>query len=184
MNIDHFYSKSMIYDNYKEENLEFTVFFRYFYDCKCVYVLNLFSVKYYFLGAFATAIAFKTTGQTVSSNATLTIIGDPIPEAPAKSTTPPDKGQQLAAPQNIEPTFDNGFHIRYEINTPQKIEERPTNTGYAYASISGGTSSGEKIKKKHVTTIAERSFNFKKRFKSWVPKRKKKYRPHICGRFK
>jgi hypothetical protein len=147
--------------------------------------LNLFLVKYYFLGTFAIAIAFKTTGQTVSSNATLTIIGDPLPEAPAKSTTPPDKDQQLAPPQNIEPTFDNGFHIRYEINTPQKTEERPTNTGYAYASISGGgTGTGEKIKKRHGTTIAERSFNLKKRFKSWAPKRKKKYRPHICGRFK
>jgi hypothetical protein len=144
---------------------------------------------------FIAAIAFTTHAQTVSSNATLTIIGDPLPETPDKNpspvnnpyintTAPPDKGQQLASPQNIEPTFDNGFHIRYEINTPQKTEDRPANTGYAYASISGGgVSIGEKIKKKHATTIAERSFNFKKRFNHWAPKRKKKYRPHICGRF-
>jgi hypothetical protein len=157
--------------------------------------LNLFTTKYYLLSIFAIAIAFETSGQTVSSNATLTIIGDPLPETPDKSTTPvsnpyvntttpPDKDQQLATPQNIDPTFDNGFHIRYEINTPQKTEERPANTGYAYASISaGGVSTGEKIKKKRVTTIAERSFNFKKRFNRWAPKRKKKYRPHICGRF-
>jgi hypothetical protein len=157
--------------------------------------LNLFPIKYYFLGVVVTTMFFATHAQTVSSNATLTIIGDPLPETPEKSPTPvnnpyintaapPDKDQQLATPQNIEPTFDNGFHIRYEVNIPQKTEERPANTGNAYASLSAGSaSSGEKIKKKHVTTIAERSFNFKKRFNSWAPKRKKKYRPHICGRF-
>jgi hypothetical protein len=156
--------------------------------------LNLFN-KYYFFGVIAGAIAFEAPAQTVSSNATLTIIGDPLPETSDKNitavsnpyintSTPPEKEQQMATPQNIEPTFDNGFHIRYEINTPQKTEERPANTGYTYASISGErVNSGEKIKKKHVVTIAERSFNFKKRFNHWAPKRKKKYRPHICGRF-
>jgi hypothetical protein len=169
------------------------IFFVIFIIANEFNALNLFN-KYYFLVAFA-GIAFTVPAQTVSSNATLTIIGDPLPEVPDKSitsvsnpyintNTPPDKSQQLAAPQHIEPTFDNGFHIRYEINSPQKIDERPTSTGYAYASISGGgASTTEKIKKKHVTTLAERSFNFKKRFNHWAPKRKKKYRPHICGRF-
>ncbi len=182
--------------------MDLTDFFRYFYTCKLFYALGLFNIKYYLPSVIVVFVAFKTLGQTVSSsNATLTIIGDPLPDKPdnnapapanpyINTTQPPDKTQQLATPQNIEPTFDNGFHIRYEINTPQKTEERPAavsteNNGYAYASISGGggVSTGEKNKRKHVVTIAERSFNFKKRVKSWAPKRKKKYRPHICGRF-
>lgn len=154
-------------------------------------------LKYYFCTVLMFIIACKTFSQTVSNNATVTIIGD-IPEPPANTTgsgtnpyinisVPPGDDGQLASPQNIDPTFENGFHIRYEIveNTRQ-IEERPGSTGYEYASISGGSSSGGvssvKSKRKHMT-MTERSFNLKKRLNTWIPKRKKKYRPNICGRF-
>lgn len=143
------------------------------------------------------SVASRTFSQTVSSNATVTIIGDPVSESASgggagtnpyiNESEPPEKGQQLASPQNIEPTFENGFHIRYEVfETQKKTEERPSNTGYEYASLesSGGSvSGGSKMKKKHSVNMTEKSFNFRKKLKTWMPKRKKKYRPNVCGRF-
>ena len=154
-------------------------------------------LKYYCCTILLFTIALKTYSQTVSNNATVTIIGDPILETPPANVSgnnpyinvsqPPSGDRQLASPQNIDPTFENGFHIRYEIvEQHQQLDERPANTGYEYASLSATTSSGGsssvKSKRKHMT-FTERSFNFKKRFKTWMPKRKKKYRPNICGRF-
>ncbi len=151
-------------------------------------------LKYYFsiLLLFIVADSFS---QSISNNATLTIIGDPIPEGPINvsggrgnpyinTSVPPEDEQELASPQNIEPTFENGFYIRYQIVESPKEEERPIGTGYEYASITSSSTTAVKIGKKHMMNIAQKSFNFKKKIKSWIPKRKKKYRPHLCGRFK
>ncbi|HET6226442.1 MAG TPA: hypothetical protein VFF27_09200 [Bacteroidia bacterium] len=129
-------------------------------------------------------------GQT-SSNATVTIVGgDPNENVTVEPSSNPPEGGQIADPQNIEPTLENGFHIRYRIDTPQK-EEAPAANEYASLSSTpggstgsySGSSGGVKVKKKHIATMSERSFNLKKRLNAWMPKRKKKYRPNICGRF-
>ena len=133
------------------------------------------------------------TYTTFAQSNTVTIIGDPVSGVSTNSSgggnpyiqsTAPQKDQQLATPQNIEPTFENGFHIRYEVNEPEKTDERPGSTGYEYASIDADSGrSGVKVKRKHVATFTERTFYFKKKVKAWMPKRKKKYRPNVCGRF-
>lgn len=96
----------------------------------------------------------------------------------------PQVQQQLSAQTNtIKPSLENGFHMRFEINSQYAIE--PTIiTGFSTtsASIGGGEMSSGKSKI-HATTMAERSFNFKKKIRSKIPKRKKKYHPHLCGRF-
>jgi hypothetical protein len=145
--------------------------------------------KYY----LCTILFFSITCLTFAqSNNTVTIIGDPVSETsaggndsggsnPYSQKAPPGKEQELASPRNIEPTFENGFHIRYEMTEPEKTIERPSTE---YASIAPGSGgSGTRIKKKHVTTFTERTFYFKKKVKTWMPKRKKKYRPNVCGRF-
>ncbi|HRG37528.1 MAG TPA: hypothetical protein PK289_03265 [Bacteroidia bacterium] len=128
------------------------------------------------------------------SNATVTIIGGDAevensnPGPPSTLQSPPVNGAQLAEPQNIEPTLENSFHIRYRIDTPQKQEETQAVTEYASisaggVSISSGSSSGTKAKRRRIPTMTERTFNFKKRYRAWMPKHKKKYRPNVCGRF-
>jgi hypothetical protein len=95
------------------------------------------------------------------------------------NTNPPPSQNQVAGlnkEDNIEPTLENGFHMRFEMTSPS-ISER---SGSGYMSAGGG--SGAKAKK-HVTTLTERSFNAKKKIRGILPKRKKKYRPHLCGRF-
>lgn len=128
------------------------------------------------------------------SSSTVTIIGgDPGSENSNSSASqnmepPPVNGGELAEPQNIEPTLENGFHIRYRIDTPSKQEENQVVTEYASISAGGvamssGSSSGTKAKRKRGPSINEYSFNIKKRCKAWMPKHKKKYRPNVCGRF-
>lgn len=127
------------------------------------------------------------------SNSTVTIIGgDPgvensDPSVSQNLESPPVNGGQLAEPQNIEPTLENGFHIRYRIDTPLKQEENQAATEYASiskggASVSAGSSGGTKVKRKR-SSIGEYSFNIKKRCRAMMPKHKKKYRPNVCGRF-
>ena len=92
--------------------------------------------------------------------------------------------------QNIEPTLENGFHVRFELNQAsqeydiQKADNPAVIVGISSGSTSssgGGASVGKP--KKHNTTLSERSFNTKKKLKTWLPKRKKRYHPHLCGRF-
>lgn len=167
-------------------------FFVIFITLKSKFTLvNLYYRKY----CICTILFCSITYHTFSQGNTVTIIGDPVTEIAPNSnsgggnpylqnTTPPEKGNELARPQEIEPTFENGFHIRYEVKEPEKVEERPSSTGYEYASIvAGGGGAGTKIKRKHVVTFTERTFTFKKKVKTWMPKRKKKYRPNVCGRF-
>lgn len=143
-----------------------------------------------------TLLFFSITYTTFAQSNTVTIIGDPVTEVstgagssggggnPYIQVTAPEKDQQLASPQHVEPTFENGFHIRYDVTEPEKVDERAGTTGYEYASIAaGGGGSGVKVKRKHIITFTERTFTFRKKVKTWMPKRKKKYRPNVCGRF-
>ncbi|MDQ3048599.1 MAG: hypothetical protein M3R27_13705 [Bacteroidota bacterium] len=159
-------------------------------------------LKYCLSGTLVLSI-FALTAQTNPGNqAVVTIIGNSVSDNNnnldnnfnnyqnnndnnpyIQSNEPPKQQQQFvqAVSNNIEPTLENGFHLRFEMNS-QPVERMNT-SGYASASAggSGGGSYGKA--KKHSTTMTERSFNFKKKVKKWLPKRKKKYRPHLCGRF-
>jgi hypothetical protein len=144
--------------------------------------------KYYFVVAMLFCSVLFLKAQSSSNAAVMIVGGDPNENVVVAPASNPPEGGQIADPQNIEPTLENGFHIRYRIDSPQTQEQPSANE---YASLSSGpgysktsaSSGGVKIKRKHVVTFTERSFNFKKRFKAWMPKHKKKYRPNICGRF-
>ncbi|MGZ4059434.1 MAG: hypothetical protein ACXVPU_10410 [Bacteroidia bacterium] len=132
-----------------------------------------------------------------SNQAMVTIVGD-TPEANNANdfvnTNPsldnnnePQIQQQLTAQNNVEPTLENGFHMRFEVNSQQAVE--PTSiAGFApvttaSSSSSAGSSASSGKSKKHGTSVAAISFNAKKKIRSKIPKRKKKYHPHLCGRF-
>ncbi|MCW3085221.1 MAG: hypothetical protein JWP12_2587 [Bacteroidetes bacterium] len=141
-------------------------------------------------------VAFRASAQpdnNTNNDATVTIVGN-IPDnndnnLPGNYSTqttndqPPPPAQQQLAPKNdnIEPTIENGFHMRYQIQSPGSAE-RMVSVG---SSSAGGSSvsSGAKSKR-HAVSLAERSFNFKKKFKNWCPHRKKKYHPTLCEKFK
>ncbi len=129
---------------------------------------------------FLIGICFDTRSQTTSSNATVTIIGDPLVNGVNSDASPTDKDQKITTPQQIDPTFENGFHIRFDLVSPaQKIAPSADEKGRYTAS--GGSS--KKIKRRHNPSLSKMQFNVKKRVNTWVPERKKKYRPHLCGRF-
>lgn len=145
---------------------------------------------------FAFTVFSQSTNQ--SNQSVVTIIGD-APETnndphdfinsnPYTENTEPQIQQQMTS-QNIEPTLENGFHIRFELNQASqeyniKAPDAPSlsSSGFSSGSSGGGSASVGKTKK-HVVTAEERAFNAKKRFRTWFPKRKKRYRPHLCGRF-
>lgn len=147
----------------------------------------------------AFAVFSQTNAQ--SNQSVVTIVGDApqtnadndpndfINSNPYSENTEPQIQQQMTA-QNIEPTLENGFHIRFELNQAsqeyniKKPDPGALASGFAStSSSSGGGSASVGKTKKHGTSIDERTFNAKKRFRTWFPKRKKRYRPHLCGRF-
>ena len=80
--------------------------------------------------------------------------------------------QAYALNNNIEPSLDNGFHIRFQLNLPSINE-------FAYKSSQNNYSSARKIK----TTFAKRNFIRKRRFKKLFSYTKKNYKTSLCGRF-
>ncbi|MBA3971815.1 MAG: hypothetical protein H0X46_06655 [Bacteroidetes bacterium] len=158
----------------------------------------------YCLSGTLSLIAFTVYSQpngNQSNQAVVTIVGnapadnlgntfnnDPndfINSNPYTENNEPPVQQQMTS-QNIEPTLENGFHIRFELNS-QKTEDQILSSSLTASSSTGTSSSGGGASvgrtKKRTVTLAERTFNAKKRLKSWLPKRKKRYHPHLCGRF-
>ncbi len=152
----------------------------------------LTSFKYCLFSAFL-LVAVSVFSQE-SNQVVITIVGN-VPDVSiydnigisnpyADPISEPQVQQQLSSQNNnIVPSLENGFHMRFEMNAQHSIE--PTIiAGFSSTAVStrGGemTSGKSKIR---VTTIAERSFNIKKKLRSKFPKRKKKYHPHLCGRF-
>ena len=92
-----------------------------------------------------------------------------------QSSEPVVQQQTVQSNQIIEPTLENGFHVRFQVNSTQPMER----------TSSAGTSSGNSYNKarKHGISMAKLSFDVKKRVKCWLPERKKKYHPTLCGRF-
>ncbi|MES2286317.1 MAG: hypothetical protein V4547_11565 [Bacteroidota bacterium] len=94
-----------------------------------------------------------------------------------QTEAPPDQKQQVQKNQNIEPTLENGFHMRFEVSSSQPIAQMGS------SSFSSAGEDYEKKVKRRGKKLNERSLNIKKRLKRALPARKKKYRPTICGRF-
>ncbi len=158
---------------------------------RCKYCLSVI-VSLAALPAFA-----QTNAQ--GNQSVVTIVGD-APETnndphdfinsnPYNENNAPQMQQQMTS-QNIEPTLENGFHIRYELEQGSQgyaIEKPDTRVSSSYtasaSSSSGGGSASVGKTKKHNPSIDERTFNTKKKLKRWLPKRKKRYHPHLCGRF-
>lgn len=150
-------------------------------------------LKYCFLSVVSFLTVSVYSQQTnLDNQAVVTIVGDApdmnnndvhdfINSNPYSENNEPQIQQQMTV-QNIEPTLENGFHIRFELNS-SKTEEPIVSSGFSSSSSSGGGSASVGKTKKHGTTLSERSFNAKKRLKSWLPDRKRRYHPHLCGRF-
>ena len=138
-------------------------------------------------------LSLRVFSQSANNDAVVTIIGNPALSNvntldnnigngnyyQQQANEPPAPAQQQFAEtnQNVEPSLENGFHMRFQVTSPQSVE-RVTSYG-----SSSSSSSGAKVKK-HAVSLSERSFNFKKKFKNWFPHLKKKYRPTLCEKFR
>ncbi|MCW3071045.1 MAG: hypothetical protein JWO44_935 [Bacteroidetes bacterium] len=157
-----------------------------------------FRLTYLFFSSFTLA---SLCGYSQNNEATVTIVGNPVDNDPTgnqfsninyqTNAPPPPPAQQEFAPvnENIEPTLENGFHMRFQIESPGSVERlsgagtsTPSSSGSYYSAGSGG-GSGAKVRKRAIS-MTERSFNFKKKLKNWMPKRKKKYHPTLCEKFR
>ena len=160
--------------------------------------LRSITFKYYFLSTF-TLIGVGLAAQTSQENqAVVTIIGgtpdnnvsnndahDFIQSNPYNESNAPQTQEMTQG--NSEPSLENGFHMRYELNAPKQDEPllvagiSASHEGAPHASGGGASAVGRS--KKRGPSMTERSFNVKKRLNTWLPKRKKRYHPHLCGRF-
>ncbi len=145
------------------------------------------TIKKYCAFILLSVVTVVVTAQpsNYSNQAVVTIVGNPAGENNGndfdlnntnanpyqQNVAPPQQAYQNQTVMLIEPTLENGFHTRMQIASSQQSYERSSTPSY----------SGEV--RKHKASVSERSFNIKKRLKSWLPKRKKRYRPHLCGRF-
>ncbi|MCE9539921.1 MAG: hypothetical protein K8R85_11985 [Bacteroidetes bacterium] len=146
-------------------------------------------LKYYLFCSLLFCIVFlKAQEYNGGSQAVISIIGDDpiqtnnthdfINTNPYHQTdVPPDHSQKVQKNQNIEPTLENGFHMRFEVSSSQPIAQMGT------SSFSTTGEDDEKKVKRRGKKLNERSLNIKKRIKRALPTRKKKYHPTNCGRF-
>jgi hypothetical protein len=149
-------------------------------------------VTYLFFHSFVLA---SISAFSQNNEATVTIVGNPVDDNAGnqfisnyQTNQPPPPAQQQFATQdqNVEPTLENGFHMRFQLESPGSVER--LNTSYSgsasgSSSSSSGGASGIKVKK-HSVSMAQRTFNFKKKLKNWLPQRKKKYHPTLCEKFR
>ena len=133
------------------------------------------------LSLIAVSVNSQPTGNQ-SNQAVVTIVGnapadnlgnsyhnDPndfINSNPYSENNEPQQQQQMTS-QNIEPTLENGFHIRFELNSQKTEEEILASSLTASTSSSSSSGGGASVAraKKHSPSIAERTFNTKKRLK-------------------
>ena len=136
--------------------------------------------------------AASLKAQDLNDESVVTIIGDDPIEANnahdfvntnpyAQSNTPPADLKVINEDQNIiVPSLENGFHMRFEM-TYSKPAERLG--GAAFVSSNYAYEDGFEKAKKRSASLTEHKFNAKKKLRKWLPKRKKRYRPTLCGRF-
>jgi hypothetical protein len=145
---------------------------------------------------FLSLILASVCASAQNNEATVTIVGNSVENdnqgsqySNYQSNEPPPPAQQQFAPtvENIEPTLENGFHMRFQIESPGSVERlNPVNSSgssSSYYSAGSGGGSGMRVKK-HSISMTERTFNAKKKIKNWMPKRKKKYHPTLCEKFR
>ena len=145
-------------------------------------------LKYYLFCSLTFSVLYLKAQESNENNqAVVTIIGDELDQSTntndfvntnpyEQPKEPPDRHQKIQKNQDIEPTLENGFHMRFEVS----FSDPSKKIGSSSASSSNNDSG--KVKKRGIK-LAERSFNAKKRFRKWLPARKKRYRPTLCGRF-
>lgn len=146
----------------------------------------------YVVFCLMTVCVTSLQAQDSNDQSVVTIIGDDPIEANNThdfvntnvynpNNTPP-KGQKVINDDQavIIPSIENGFHMRFEM-TYSKPAERLG--GAAFVSSNYAYEDDFENGKKHSASLSERKFNAKKKLNKWFPKRKKKYRPTICGRF-
>jgi hypothetical protein len=154
------------------------------------------SIKYCFFSSFALA-GLSLGAQTNQNQAVVTIVGDApdnnvgnndahdfIQSNPYSESSQPQ--QQQLTQGNIEPTLENGFHMRFELDGAKQEEPllvAGISTSHETVSHTAGGATSVGKSKKHGPSMTERTFNVKKRLNAWLPKRKKRYHPHLCGRF-
>ena len=147
--------------------------------------MTLKKIKYCFIYIFVSSLS-SIAQESDNNQAVVTIVGNPVTtdnndpvndknyqQFYQQINTPPSKGTLSNNPILIEPTLENGMHMRFELSPPPP---RSSEGVYASADISDRS-------KKRSASISERSFNIKKRLKTWLPKRKKRYRPNLCVGF-
>ena len=145
--------------------------------------------KYYLFCPLLICIAcVKAQESNENSQAVISIIGDDpiqtnnthdfINTNPYEQVeAPPDQKQKVQKNQHIEPTLENGFHMRFEVSSFQPIEQMGS------SSFSSRQEEYGRRSKKREKGFNERAINAKKRLKRMLPARKKRYRPYLCGRF-
>lgn len=146
-------------------------------------------LKYYLFSSLLLGIlCLKAQSPDENNQAIITIIGDdPIQTNNThdfintnpyyQPVAPPEKERKIQQNLNIEPTLENGFHMRFEVSYSHPIDQSLA------ASYSSANDDNENKVRKRATTFNERKINAKKRLKKWLPVRKKRYRPYLCGRF-
>ena len=146
-------------------------------------------LKYYlFCSLLFCIVCLKAQEANGNSQAVISIIGDdPIQSNNThdfintnpynQSEAPPDQKQKVQKNQNIEPTLENGFHMRFEISSFQPIEQMGS------SSFSSFEDDYEKNVKRRGKKLNERNLNIKKRIKRALPTSNKRFRPYLCGRF-
>lgn len=144
--------------------------------------MNYPYMKYSLLFAllFCNILLLNAQQPVTESHNVVTIIGDSIPLNNVEfNTIYESKGvanpqnKSLVGSENGLPSLENEF----ELHTALQPKLMEANESIAF------NNTKEYVKaKKRKTSLAERKFNFKKRFRTWIPKPKKKYRPNICGK--
>lgn len=143
---------------------------------------------------FVVSATFNSNAQAPaeeSEQSVVTIIGTPVttnqtPEFSQQhintvnyqsQSTPPENGKlNNEEPKTIEPTLENGFHMRFEVESRVHMPSTSDRLGAS----SYTPSSGSSAKKKSKNSFTKFIFNTKKKFKCWFPKRQKKYKPNLC----
>ncbi len=146
-----------------------------------------FKVKYYLICFIFFVVCFANAQQsTMVNQAIVTIVGDDVEDNNINDFVNTNPYAEINAPQvqqkisnynqNIEPTFENGFHMRFELESPQPIV-------YEHNSNLIFSERGINRRVKHSNFFIEFAFNFKQRVRSLLSEHKKTYRTNLCGHF-
>ena len=145
--------------------------------------MRKFRLKY-LVFHFLLLVAFSVHSQ--SNEATVTIIGNALNNTgnqfnPVQNNEPPppEQRQFSTTDQNIEPTLENGFHMRFQVESNAAVKENSMASSGSSSGIGGGIKAHKRL-----INFSQRTFNAKKKIRNKLPKRKKKYHPTLCEKFR